>query len=338
MKVLLTGSTASHSTKTEDQDRHTFAFLLSKALMTAGNEVSWIDSSVSLTKEYLGEFDSVLVGISPPTSLSSSKIYGALSVIDHAHSIGNLNLFVDSPNPGMILSSINSIIKAPDTIVKPFYSRRKDYKKATDVDTKKRLLRSLNMLSTEQWPTTIYPELPWSNEKSLSYQIKNVSPGKSVGVNYDSTLLNDIPYRVGSLSDKSTYWVADSLGTSWTRDISKVVSHEIVSARKSYWDKYEEIISRISGSIGCLVSMQKDLNTSWTPYISYSLNNGVPVVPDWKISGVLGDSWNNLPHYIEDMSANDRQELAFRQKASYRSNVLSWEKSVELTNNALERK
>jgi hypothetical protein len=337
MKILLTGSTASHSPNTKDQERHTFAFLLNKALVFAGNDVTWINSSVSLTKEYLEDFDSVIVGISPPTSLSSNRAYGALSVIDYAHSLNNLTLFVDSPNPKMILSSINSIIKAPDTLVKPFYAKRKDYKKATDTDINRRLMRSLNMLYTEKWPTTIYPELPWSNRNSLSDQINNVSSDKSVGVNYDSILLDNLPYPVKSLSNENTYWVADSLDTSWTRDISKVISYEIVSARKSYWEKYEEVVLRINNSTGCLISIQKDLNTSWTPYLSYSLNNGVPVVPDWKISGVLGDSWNNLPHYIEEMSASDRQKLAFKQKESYRSNVLSWEKSVELTNNAVER-
>jgi hypothetical protein len=58
-----------------------FAGLINMALTDAGHEVVWASPSVYMTEETLNEFDAVVVGVSPITSMGANRVYGALNVI-----------------------------------------------------------------------------------------------------------------------------------------------------------------------------------------------------------------------------------------------------------------
>ena len=126
-KILITGMTSSHTSENANMRSLSFAGVLNHVLTVNGHEVIQDQPSVSWNLNDLAEYDAVLVGISPITSLSSNYAYGALSVIDVLLDDPRLKLFIDSPEPTRITSSLRAISKTPDNITKPFYSYRKGF-------------------------------------------------------------------------------------------------------------------------------------------------------------------------------------------------------------------
>ena len=82
------------------------------------------------TKEFLDQFDSVIVGISPLTSLSANYCYGGLHVVSELLDDKRLTLLVDSPQPGQIIASLKSITANPQAFTKDFYANRQGFQQA----------------------------------------------------------------------------------------------------------------------------------------------------------------------------------------------------------------
>ena len=330
----MTGSTAAQVAVKKDSQ--TFASLVNKALNAGGHDVTWIDPSVSLTKDYLAEYDSILVGIAPPNSTSAHRIYGALSVIKYAQELGKLRLMVDAPEPKKVWAGLRAVYNKPDELTKDFYSKRREYRKTADKDVTDRLNEAVKMLYTQQWPKTIFPVFPWISSSSVSLQIPMTSSENLVGLSLDSILLsknNETP-----IINNPNYWVADSINSKWTKGIEKTIDRRIDPLIASRWEDAETTESRLTEAMGCLVSVYHQGNPWWSISLSKSLSKGVPVVTDWRLSSMLGPEWSVLAHAIEEMSQYERKELANTQKDLYMEATPSWENSVELTCNTLLRK
>ena len=108
MKVLITGCTAQQASSKTALRTPTFSTLIAQALKDGGASVSIAEPSIYMSKEALQEYDTVLVGVAPPTSLSANKIYPAFSVASKAREIGNLALFLDAPEQYKLQSSLKS--------------------------------------------------------------------------------------------------------------------------------------------------------------------------------------------------------------------------------------
>lgn len=332
MKILLTGCTASHVSAKKNLLSPTFTGLIHKALTHGRHDVTWIEPSVSLSKEYLEEFDSVVVGLAPPNSTAAHRIYGALSVIQYAHELGTLRLVIDAPEPKRVWAGIRAIKQRPEELTKEFYSKRREYRKVSDDGTLDRLHAAVDTLFTQEWPNTVYPTFPWMSYPSVSTEIPMASPKNLIGLNFDSDVVS---LQSGYSASYSDYWVVDASNTKWTKQIEQTVKSRVIPARISRWEENSEVISRMSGAIGCLVSVYKHANPWWSIALAQSLSNNVPVVTDWRLSSMLGESWSVLAQSVEEMSWPDRMDLAKEQKTSYLNAVPTWKQSVELTCNAL---
>ena len=101
-KILITGMSASHASDKTNLRSLSFAGVIKLVLEQQGHEVVQVNPEVSWNLKDLEQYDSVLVGLSPITSLSANHVYGALSVIDVLLDSPKLRLFIDAPEPGKI--------------------------------------------------------------------------------------------------------------------------------------------------------------------------------------------------------------------------------------------
>lgn len=333
MEILLTGSTAAHVSRDKNSRTVTFPGLINRALVDARHNVTWIEPSVSMSKEYVNEFDAVVVGIAPPTSTSAHRIYGSLSVIYHAWELGNLHLLIDAPEPRRIWAGLTAINKNPDDLVKDFFSKRSEYRKTRDKKVFDRIYGAVDYLYNREWPRTFYPKLPWMSFASVSSYIPQVSGENLVGLCFD----RDFVESQSSLLPVSNpaFWVADATNTSWTKRQEDLISLPVEPLKSRRWEYAEESLEKLSNSIGCLASVYRNGDPWWSPSFSQALHVGVPVVTDWLLSSMLGDSWRVLPAAVEDMTVLERSHLVSEQKKSYCSSLLTWKDSVDLLSTSL---
>lgn len=339
MRILITGATASQSPNVKSRGTPTFSRFVDKALRESGHEVTWINPSVSLSENYLDEFDSVLVGIAPPTSTAAHRIYGTLSVIYFAKNLGKLSLMVDAPEPKRLWSGIRAIRNKPEDLTKEFYSKRKEYSKILEESVLDRLHSSIEFLYSEEWPTTIFPSLPWSDYPSISSEIPRTNKNNLVGLNFDHLVLSDISINhQKSYSNGLDYWVSDSMNTKWSKSIEKTVEYRVEPVRKTRWEDNEKVTSRMQSSLGCLISVYDKGSPWWSPYLAQALSLRLPIVTDWKLSSMLGNDWSLLANSVEELSPQERRALSDSQRGTYLSATPSWKDSVQKTSSALVRK
>lgn len=333
MEILLTGSTAAHVSQKKNEKTRTFHGDLNRALTSSKHKVTWIEPSVSMSKDFISEFDCVIVGLAPPTSTAAHKIYGSLSVIKHAWDEGNLALVIDAPEPRRVWAGIKNIDSNPDNLIKDFYSKRSEYRKALRPDIFDHIQSAIKTLVDEVWPTTLFPTLPWMSFASVSTHIPNTSRKNLVGLNFDEKYITDDNTFFTEKSPE--YWVADSANSIWTKKQENLVALPTTPLRVHRWEGDADSVARLKESVGCFVSTYRGGEPWWSSAVSQSLYAGVPVVTDWTLSSILGDSWRLLPATIEEMTQGERNELVKSQKESYRRSLLSWEDSVKLLNRAI---
>ena len=333
LKILITGSTASQTSPRVSDKSPTFAGLLKFVLECDNHSVFWKSPSMKMTKEELDDYDIILVGLSPISSLSSYSIYGSLSVIDHALSLGKLKLYLDAPEPYKIYASYRDILNNPENLIKPFYSTRREYALTQDPDEFSRLLNAVRYLHNNPWDNLIIPGFPWSRADYISASVPNVVPEKTNVLCLDSAMF----LLENNFSDPSEgfYWCSDALGSKWSRQISKTLEYPVEAFRAQKWDTHASMIDRLSSSIGVLISVYKDDDPWWSILLSQALFAGVPVVTDWRLSGYLGMEWLRLPSSIEDMYLEERMDLAVKQRELYRAAIPSWNDTVNNTVNAV---
>ncbi len=340
MKILITGSTSPQASLKTATRVPTFASLLYHHFVSQGVSVDFKEPSVYTKSEELLEYDLVLVGIAPPTSLSANRTYPAFYTGGLALEQEKLVLFIDAPEPYKIQASIKSCYLNVSDLQKKFYENRKFYDQfVTNQKIQERVYSFIEFLHTGVWPELLYPAFPWSADEFIKKTLPNAD--KVTAVNLDSTLVQ-VGRISADLSLEQNYWTCDSPKTRWARRTSRTLSYPVVGARQRKWDLEETTLSRMKSSIGTLVSLYRSDEVWWSPALAQSLGVGTPVVTDWRHSGVLGPEWSYLASSIEDMSNSERFDLAVAQRDFYlghlNSSLMASVKPEQLLKNATKQK
>ena len=293
-----------------------FVGVLNAVLSDAGHEVTWISPSVHMTKESLNQFDSVIVGVTPITSIGASRAYGALSLIDHLWGDSKLTLLIDAPSSSQIEPSFRSVVTNPASLTKGFFSNRKEYSTVlADLSISARLHSAVSHLLNEEWPTTIYSSLPWSAREDV--KLPTNAKKNLVAVNLDSYLIQENPVAV----DRRQKWIVDAPSTPWSSAVLKTLElpNSLMKWNKG-WDD-NQVMDQFTRSIGALITSHKKDGTWWTYRYVQALNSNTPVATDWKFSSRIGAAWSSLASAIESMSQQKRDLLAIAQREEYLANI-----------------
>lgn len=318
-KILITGMSAPHVSPSTNARSLSFASLTGLVLMVHGNDVVQQESKITWTFDELNEYDKVIVGLSPVTSLSANHMYGALNAISLLKDTSKLAFLIDAPEPTRISSSLRAVIKKPENLTKSFYSYRKGFTQANDPVVLKRLIGTAEWLLNETWPSTVYPTLPWTNHENVAKQLPEKAQENLRGVNLDKYVLADKGVNVNERIDK---WVVDNFSTPWTQSTMATLSMPTVPMK---WNKGwtdERVLDQISRGVGALISPHQN-GTWWTYRMIQCLNSLTPVATDWRESGSIGGSWMHLASAIEHMSPEERTQLSHEQLSAYSNAIPS---------------
>lgn len=315
-KIFLTGMSAPQASASANVKSLSFAGLINTALIEGGHEVVWASPSVYMTKETLEEFDAVIVGVSPITSMGANRVYGALNVIQTMWGSDKLTLFVDTPTPSQIEVSLKSVVGNPDSLTKPFFSYRKEYSNVVaDKKLLKNALDAVTLIYEADWGKTLYAKLPW---KSLdSVKLAPNAKKNLVGLNLDSYVITDSKNN----EERASKWVYDSKDSNWYKNIIQLLSLPTLPMKVNKGSNDTDVVSQISRSTGVLMSPDRRDGTAWSYRYAQALSTGTPIVTEWKESGVLGEAWSVLGYSIEEMSQSKRNLVALAQKESYLANI-----------------
>jgi hypothetical protein len=312
-KILITGMSAPHVSTDANLRSLSFASLLIHVFNQQGHEVVQADPEMNWELEDLKIYDKVLVGLSPITSLSANRTYGALHVISLLCGDSRLAFYIDAPEPTRIASSLRAIKKNPDNLVKPFYSYRKGYTQANSPDVLKRLIGTIDSLLVDAWPVTLYPMLPWTAHEDIQEQLPEAARPSLKGINLDRYLITE---PESSDVERTEKWVVENFSTPWTKSTVATLTQPTVPMK---WNKGwgdEKVADQIARGTGALISPHQN-GTWWTYRIVQCLNTLTPVATDWRESGFIGSSWMQLASAIEHMSQEERTQLAKDQRSAY---------------------
>lgn len=287
-------------------------------LSESGHDVTMKDPRVDWTLDDLEDYKSIIVGVSPITSLSANKAYGALNIIDLLWDDPRLRLLVDAPHPAQIGASLRSVTSNPSNLIKPFYAYRQGYQLASTESVSKRLLGVTERLLNEAWPETIYPSLPWRSITTVADELPESARSYLTGLNLDSFLVSEkAPKQVEERVNK---WAADIPTSNWTRKIQKTLSFPVSGMKLTKGNDDTFAAEQIARSVGSLISPHRD-GTWWTYRYIQSLSLGVPIATDWKESRSIGESWSVLAATVEHLSEGQRRDLAWDQLSDYMSAI-----------------
>jgi hypothetical protein len=317
-KILITGMSASHASLNANRRSLSFAGLVYDVLVESGHEVVMCDPRVSWSLEDVEEYSAVIVGVSPITSLSANKAYGALNLISLLWEDPRLRLLVDAPHPAQIGASLRSVHTNPANLTKPFYAYRQGYQLAASESVSRRLLGTVDRLLNDTWPETIYPSLPWRDAQHVAKELPAGALNSLRGINLDSFLVAESAPK-GDV-EKIEKWSADAPSSTWTKKVKNTLALPISPMKHTKGQDDMQVGSQILRSAGSLVSPHRD-GTWWTYRYIQSLNHGVPVATDWKESQHIGKSWSVLAATIEHMSNVERRDLAWDQLQDYMSAI-----------------
>lgn len=314
--ILLTGMTSPQASSRLGSRNTTFAKLIKTGLEERGHTVTWEPASVEWDRDYLSQFDSVVVGVAPVTSLSANYAYGALAVLHHLWDDARLRLFIDAPDVGQIRTSLQTAVVNEHTLFKPFYKARREYEKtSSSAEFMTYTWGACRALLEEPWPVTLYPELPWNN---LVEELEKALPGAARGrlepLNLDSLIPVGEPVNEAPADDR---WVVDAPKTTWSRSTMSTLTVQVMPLKwhKGWTD--QQTREQLTSAVGVLVSPQKPGGTWWSPYYSIALTQGKPVVTYWQEAARLGLPWSVLAASIEAMNTEDRERLALAQRELY---------------------
>ena len=313
-KILITGMSAPHASVETNKRSLSFAGIMKEVLVSHGHEVVQDDPEISWNIEDLDQYDTVLLGLSPLTSLSANRVYGALNLMDLLDESDKLKLFIDAPEPTRITASLRAISKTPDNLTKPFYSYRKGYMYASVPGMAQNLLDIVNKLLYDKWPTTLFPALPWYGTGKVISQLPTGAAESLCPINLDSYIING---QTSLEIEKRDKWVVENYNTSWTKEITNMLAHQSVPMKWHKGWSDEQVFTQIASGIGSLISPYQTGGTWWTYRLIQSLNASTPVVTDWRESHAIGESWAHLASHIESMPLQTRVDLAEAQKEDY---------------------
>tara|TARA_B110000503_G_scaffold99511_2_gene148874 strand:- start:9571 stop:10503 length:933 start_codon:yes stop_codon:yes gene_type:complete len=275
-------------------------------------EVAWMSPSISWKKDDLEQYDLIIFGFVPPTSLSANKLYGALNVLGLMFDSPKLKLVVDSAQIWQYKNSIAAAAKDPSILYGSFYARREGYeaaKRNTSI-----VERATAHMLVSQWPTILYPSLPWNSTEKVASLLGFAQADNLIGVNLDSTLLDPEPPRIG----RRDYWAVENPKSSWVDSLDKVTvfPKEPTKVGRKTDDAYA--LDVVKDSVGLILPPQDRNSTTWWNYrMVQALNTSTPIATYWPDTSGFSSEWSVLPYQIEDMSPARRQVLAITQRNQY---------------------
>lgn len=333
-KVLITGMSAPQVSQSSNNRSLSFAGVLQMALTGAGYSVTWGDPKITLTESEIKRFDKIFVGLSPLTSLGANRVYGALGTIESVlrHDTSKLALFVDAPNVQQIEVSLRAVASAPETLVKDFYSYRKEYVSVKSSPAEQeRLLSVVNRLLDEPWPTTIYPKLPWQSDLDVAARLPEAARESLVGVNLDAHIL----VSPISSEEKVDKWVASDSKSVWTQKLLKTVGMPCSPVRLNKGSNDTEAQSQIARSVGVIIAPDKKKFTWWDYVYIQAMNSLTPIATRWQESYPIGNDWSVLASEIESSDSQRRREIALGQRKAYIANIPDKIESITLLEKAV---
>ncbi len=331
-KIFITGMSAPHASAEANKRSLSFAGLICTVLSQLGHEVVQDDPDISWNINDLDQYDLVLIGLSPLTSLSANRVYGALNLIDLLQESSKLRFFIDAPEPTRITASLRAIAKTPDNLTKPFYSYRKGFMYATVPGMASNLLAVVNRLLTDEWPTTLYPALPWSGTGKIISQLPAGAAESLCAINLDSYILSTQDTIEVEKRDK---WVVENYNTSWIKEVTGMLVHQSIPMKWHKGWNDEQVFSQISSGIGSLIGPYQTGGTWWSYRLIQSLNASTPVATDWRESQAIGDSWTYLASHIETLPIDKRVEVAHAQREEYAKSIPSRRDAAVTVSDAL---
>lgn len=318
-KILLTGMTSAHVSESLNTRSKSFMGAIADALSAQGHVIVWQKFGALDPVEAYKDFDAVLVGVSPIGGLSANYAYGALNTIDRLWGSPKLFLVVDAPNASQIEPNLKLIQSNPENFVKPFFSSRFGYRDLIgSTEDVTRLLGAIDKLLNEEWPTTIWPRLPWK----LSTDIKLPPNAKAnlSGVNLDAFLLEKLETPKAD-EPRVEKWVADNTKAKWTLAITKTLAQPVFNAKLSKNSTDEEVFQQLKRALGVLIAPDYRDGTWWTYRLVQALKTNTPIVTEWKESGNIGTPWDMLAASVESLNSQQRHLLSLAQLDVYVANI-----------------
>lgn len=323
MKVLFTGTASYHCKASSNTN---FFSVLAKAVSEFA-EVVWSTPKLSWTEKDLAEFDAIIFGLTPPTSLSANKIYGAMHLLGMMYNSPKLRLVVDSQQVWQYKNSIEAVKRDVDTLFSPFFSKKYGYFEAKSEPGRKYIEVASSKLKLEETPLIYYPALPWSSNEKVSSILGFSSENRLRGLNLDSLLLLPEPRSQGF---RSNVWAVEDAKRVWYKNLKPTLTLSEVDVRASKSLDDKSAASIIRSSVGLIVPPQDRKTGTWWSYRHIqALNSHTPIATLWQESQALDVSWAYLPYQIEEMSASQRSELAEFQLESYQNVVKPKEKIIQ---------
>lgn len=319
MRTLLTGMSAAQVNSVKHRWSPNFPGLIRDELVRNSDDVTWAEPSVLWNDKYLTRYDLVICGISPITALGANRCYGALSIIEQLWGDSRLRLLVDAPDPLKMVSANKSIIDHPDNLDKDFFRARREYEIVhSNPSLKKRLIKAVELLNTELWPTTIVPSLPWQVPQHFAHQLP-LAAGRLQLLNLDALLFHMCNLEL-SVNNRFNRWAYEA-GThpNWVRHqnltwplhgLPKTHRRPIIA----------ETLVKLANSAGTIIAPSKS-GTWWSPRFAMSLSHRTPVFTDWHETQFLSTAWTHLPSAFELMDQDKREQLGDEQFASYVSMI-----------------
>ncbi len=308
MKILFTGMGSHHCKKPSN-----FSFFnILDSVLSEYADITWSSPSFSWTKDDLEKYDHIIFGFLPPTSLSANKLYGALHVLGLMFNSPKIKLVVDSPQVWQYKNSINASLKNPSILFGSFYSKREGYN--TVLKNPSIVEKAIAHMLVSDWPTIIYPGLPWNSDEKVSTALGFGDSSNTFGVNFDGLFIDPEVPRIG----RKDYWAVENIKNSWVDHINKstVFPKQPTKAGKKTDDTYA--LDVIRNGMGLIIPPQeRNLITWWNYRIIQAFNTSTPIVTDWNETTNFADSWSLLPYQVEDMSPSQRQQLASTQRGVY---------------------
>lgn len=312
MKVLFTGMSSSHC---KPGKNHSFF----RTLATAYEEfskVTWSEPKLSWTKSDLENFDQIVFGFSPPTSMGANYLYGAVHVLNTLYESPKLRMVVDSPQMWQYKNSLRAFKRDSDQIFGSFYSSRKNYAEAKKSNTRESAEALAYKLANSQWPISFVPQLPWQDQASIAAKVPFITEDMVVPVNLDSFLLTKDTPTIG----RAEQWAVDNPKSAWFLTTKNTLRFPTMSMKNSTKPKDAEVRERINSCMGAIIAPQdRNLGTWWSYRYIQAMNTTTPIATYWQDSGDMSSEWGLLGYQIEDMQPYERQHVAFQQIKQYES-------------------
>lgn len=313
MQILMTGTTSPQASHALNARCLSFTGAVAEALRAGGHDVALLEPDMSWTADDLAQYDSVIVGVAPFTSVAANHAYAALRALNTLWGDSRLRLLLDAPRPTQIGASLRSLNVTPNNLTKAFYARRKNYRLACEPETRAELQSAVTRLLEEQWPATLYPTLPWHSEHEVRDQVETNLQSSLVGVAVDAFLVSDVPPMI---RPRQRRWLSDDVKATWTQRLAPTLGHAVQPVRSSSTQTDEDASRRLAESTGALVAPTRE-GTWWSTRYIQALNSGTPVATDWRSAGKIGSAWEVLPSAVEDLTDEGKIDLAWSQLESY---------------------